>query len=319
MPSFHGETAFYLILEQQNKIFRRFIGGRIFFVDAGGDKVTKKRIIAAAAVMIFLAALFSQASLFYLNTTGSIPTGLYLAVPTVGNHYRRGDIVVYEVTEEVKNIAEERQYIKKNGNRRVITFMKHIGALPGDYYLTVERVPSRAHEIIYPCPELKSFKTEDLKKFLAECRRYEKNYLDNDNREKEYLFFITDKKPIFTHAIYGNARLEEALVSKDKKTDNKQFSAIMARTPADYFYARYLLPKDNQGRKMPVKEGVFIVGEKEFLPIGEDEHSFDGRYTGTVPLANIKSRVIPLITKFPIDTFRLKIIQRFAGGEDIED
>ena len=34
----------------------------------------------------------------------------------------------------------------------------------------------------------------------------------------------------------------------------------------------------------------------EFLPIGTNPRSFDGRYTGTVPLKNIKARVIPLIT-----------------------
>ena len=47
---------------------------------------------------------------------------------------------------------------------------------------------------------------------------------------------------------------------------------------------------------MPEIRGRFLVPEGEFLPIGTNPRSFDGRYTGTVPLKNITARVIPLLT-----------------------
>jgi len=54
--------------------------------------------------------------------------------------------------------------------------------------------------------------------------------------------------------------------------------------------------EDREGRPMPGLRGRFVVPEGEFLPIGSNPRSFDGRYTGTVPLRNITARVIPLIT-----------------------
>ena len=61
-------------------------------------------------------------------------------------------------------------------------------------------------------------------------------------------------------------------------------------------YIGQAYPQDQEGRPMPEIRGSFLVPEEEFLPIGTNPRSFDGRYTGTVPLKNIKARVIPLIT-----------------------
>lgn len=55
-------------------------------------------------------------------------------------------------------------------------------------------------------------------------------------------------------------------------------------------------PEDREGRPMPEHRGSFVVPDGEFLPIVTNIRSFDGRYTGTVPLKNITASVIPLLT-----------------------
>lgn len=55
---------------------------------------------------------------------------------------------------------------------------------------------------------------------------------------------------------------------------------------------------DSKKRPLPKLFGDFIVPDGEFLPVGEHPMSFDGRYTGTVPIKNIHARVVPLFTEF---------------------
>lgn len=53
---------------------------------------------------------------------------------------------------------------------------------------------------------------------------------------------------------------------------------------------------DSQGNPMPVEDGIHMVREGTFLPLGDKTNSLDGRYTGTVPLDSIKTRVVPFVT-----------------------
>ena len=54
--------------------------------------------------------------------------------------------------------------------------------------------------------------------------------------------------------------------------------------------------RDSQNRPLPQiqQEKEYIVPDDEFLPVDDTANSFDGRYTGTVPLRAIKTRVIPI-------------------------
>lgn len=54
---------------------------------------------------------------------------------------------------------------------------------------------------------------------------------------------------------------------------------------------------DGKGNLMPMHLGSHHVPLGEFLPVGENTKSFDGRYTGTVPIENIQAKVIPLFTE----------------------
>ena len=54
---------------------------------------------------------------------------------------------------------------------------------------------------------------------------------------------------------------------------------------------------DGKGNLMPMHLGSHHVPLDEFLPVGENSMSFDGRYTGTVPIQNIQAKVIPLFTE----------------------
>lgn len=54
--------------------------------------------------------------------------------------------------------------------------------------------------------------------------------------------------------------------------------------------------RDSENRPLPVLRGTYLVPDGEFLPIGENPRSFDGRYTGTVPVSHIRAKAIPLLT-----------------------
>lgn len=56
--------------------------------------------------------------------------------------------------------------------------------------------------------------------------------------------------------------------------------------------------EDRLGRPLPEQYGDHIVPDGAFLPIGDHEKSFDGRYTGTVPVDNIVAivRPVPFLT-----------------------
>ena len=91
----------------------------------------KKRIIAGSLVVLFVLFINFAPKIIYLNTTRSLPLGLYLAIP--GKNLRHGDIVVYVPPEEVREMIRERNY----GSGDVL-FLKHVGGLPGDVYGVAE-------------------------------------------------------------------------------------------------------------------------------------------------------------------------------------
>ena len=51
---------------------------------------------------------------------------------------------------------------------------------------------------------------------------------------------------------------------------------------------------DTQGQPLPRLRGEFIVPEGHILPVATNPRSFDGRYTGTIPVDSIRTKVIPL-------------------------
>lgn len=60
-------------------------------------------------------------------------------------------------------------------------------------------------------------------------------------------------------------------------------------------YVGQAFAEDREGNPMPVKYGKHVVAMGTFLPVGTAPRSFDGRYTGTVPLKNIRAKVVPFI------------------------
>lgn len=55
---------------------------------------------------------------------------------------------------------------------------------------------------------------------------------------------------------------------------------------------------DHAGRFMPEVRGKHTVPEGHFFPVGNTAYSFDGRYTGPVPVKNILARVTPVFIEF---------------------
>lgn len=61
-------------------------------------------------------------------------------------------------------------------------------------------------------------------------------------------------------------------------------------------YIGEAIPEDSEGHSLPLASGTHIVPENEFLPVAAySSRSFDGRYTGTVPLDCIVAKVIPIL------------------------
>lgn len=56
---------------------------------------------------------------------------------------------------------------------------------------------------------------------------------------------------------------------------------------------------DSKDRPLPqLAQGDYVVSDGMFLPIADTTRSFDGRYTGTVPITRIRAVVIPVFTQW---------------------
>lgn len=53
---------------------------------------------------------------------------------------------------------------------------------------------------------------------------------------------------------------------------------------------------DGKGQQMPDRSsGIHMVEDNCFLPVGDNSHSFDGRYYGAVPLESIKNKAVLIL------------------------
>ena len=52
---------------------------------------------------------------------------------------------------------------------------------------------------------------------------------------------------------------------------------------------------DTKGQPLPKLRGEFIVPTGHVLPVATNPRSFDGRYTGSIPIECIKAKVIPFL------------------------
>ncbi len=68
-------------------------------------------------------------------------------------------------------------------------------------------------------------------------------------------------------------------------------------------YHGHISEEDALGQIIPHEEGTYIISGNKFLPVGDNPRSFDGRYTGPVPMENIQAKVIPFITEDILDIF----------------
>ncbi|MBE6101709.1 MAG: hypothetical protein E7200_06365 [Selenomonas ruminantium] len=90
----------------------------------------KKRLKVALSLVAFAWFVWFAPKIVYLNTTRSLPLGIYLAIP--GMNLRHGDYVVYDPPDKVKELMLERRYGSEDIEK--IIFLKRVGGLPGDVY-----------------------------------------------------------------------------------------------------------------------------------------------------------------------------------------
>ncbi|MBR6013537.1 MAG: S26 family signal peptidase [Selenomonadaceae bacterium] len=87
----------------------------------------KKAIIFLMLCVAMRLGFEGLSEIFYLNVTSSLPQGLYMKVPC--KEFSRGDYIIYEPSEEVKEIIIKNGW--GDGNH---DFLKKVGAVAGDKY-----------------------------------------------------------------------------------------------------------------------------------------------------------------------------------------
>lgn len=95
-----------------------------------------------------------------------------------------------------------------------------------------------------------------------------------------------EKEPSTYLKIVGGVAVDTYTIDKD----NGQFTVAGK-------YVGQALDCDSKGNPLPQHRGEFTVEPGRILPIARNPRSFDGRYTGTIPVASIKAKVIPLLTR----------------------
>ena len=97
--------------------------GKMILLTLGG--------ISLSLAMPYLTSLHAEHPFLLLNTSASIPRGLYIGIP--GKELRKGDYVAYPPPEKVISFLEERGYM--DGRKpKDVRFIKRVGALPGATY-----------------------------------------------------------------------------------------------------------------------------------------------------------------------------------------
>lgn len=90
----------------------------------------RQKIFAVAGILLFMCLMygnFRPPQLLIYNHTESIPKGWYLILPA--KEIKADDIVGYEVSDEIRNLAIGRGWMKGTD-----TMMKKVGALEGDSF-----------------------------------------------------------------------------------------------------------------------------------------------------------------------------------------
>ena len=88
----------------------------------------KKKAIIFLALCVAMRLVFEGISeVFYMNVTSSLPQGLYMKIPS--KEFCRGDYIVYEPSEEVKELI-----IKNGWGNGKHDFLKKVGAVAGEKY-----------------------------------------------------------------------------------------------------------------------------------------------------------------------------------------
>lgn len=115
-----------------------------------------------------------------------------------------------------------------------------------------------------------------------------------------YVVFTPNEKAIKVGKERGWFKEDTFFLKKVGAVEGERFFIDSATHQffANEKYIGQIQKADSHERPMPELHGEFTVPEGEFLPVGEHPLSFDGRYTGTVPIQNIHARVVPLFTEF---------------------
>lgn len=117
-------------------------------------------------------------------------------------------------------------------------------------------------------------------------------------RDGDYVAYVPTKETAEVAVSRGWLQINGLLLKKIGATPGEGYD-INPSTMQFSVQGRYLgqvSAEDREGNAMPVHYGKHVVPSGEFLPVGTSPRSFDGRYTGTVPMHHIRAKVIPVVT-----------------------
>jgi conjugative transfer signal peptidase TraF len=87
------------------------------------------------------------------------------------------------------------------------------------------------------------------------------------------------------------------IVKRVMGISNDQFTVTDREITINGQYIGPVFLEDSEGLSMPRLRGTFRIEQGMILPISDySNRSFDGRYFGTIPVSEIKAKVIPLLT-----------------------
>lgn len=120
----------------------------------------------------------------------------------------------------------------------------------------------------------------------------------NEFRRGDYIVYepTEEVKALIIRNKWGNGKHD--FLKKVGAIEGDKFS-ISADTLIFEIEGKYIgqvYETDNKGNELPKMRGEYEVPKGYVLPVATSARSFDGRYSGVIPISQIKTRVVPILT-----------------------
>ena len=129
---------------------------------------------------------------------------------------------------------------------------------------------------------------------------YMKAFTDSPVKRGDYVIFRPNEETIKIALERGYIASQETLFLKKVggiAGDRYYINPFNRHFTINNQYIGEVCKTDSKNRELPQLSGYYDIPDGHFLPVGVNPRSFDGRYTKTVPIANIVCKVVPILTE----------------------